>query len=233
MASDTIEAVLFDKDGTLMDFHLSWGPWAVKTIHALADSQAQADEAAATLGVDLVRARFHEDSLITAGSPDDIIDATLPVFPSKSREEVMAQMIVPNDQFTPRTVPGMRQACDTLIARGLKLGLVTNDFEEGGHAHLDMMGVRELFHPIIGFDSGYGAKPAPDGCLAAAKILNVDPRACVMVGDSLHDLHAGRDAGMRTVGVLTGVVGADVLAPHADVVLEDVTEIPDWISSLA
>ena len=50
-----------------------------------------------------------------------------------------------------------------------------------------------------------------------------------MVGDSLHDLDAGRAAGMRTVAVLTGIAGAAALAPHADVVLNHIGELPDWV----
>jgi phosphoglycolate phosphatase len=53
-----------------------------------------------------------------------------------------------------------------------------------------------------------------------------------MVGDSLHDLDAGRAAGMRTVAVLTGIADRAALAPHADVVLGHIGELPDWIAAL-
>ena len=47
-----------------------------------------------------------------------------------------------------------------------------------------------------------------------------------MVGDSTHDLMAGRAAGMPTIGVLTGMAGAATLAPYADIVLSNIGEIP-------
>ena len=50
-----------------------------------------------------------------------------------------------------------------------------------------------------------------------------------MVGDSAHDLIAGRAAGMRTLAVLTGVAGSDELAPLADAVLADIGAIPGWL----
>lgn len=53
-----------------------------------------------------------------------------------------------------------------------------------------------------------------------------------MVGDSRHDLEAGRAAGMRTVAVLTGIAKREELEPHADVVLADIGAIPGWISGL-
>ena len=51
----------------------------------------------------------------------------------------------------------------------------------------------------------------------------------VMVGDSLHDLVAGRAAGMQTVGVLTGPACRDELAPCADVVLPDIGHLTTWL----
>ena len=67
-----------------------------------------------------------------------------------------------------------------------------------------------------------------DGCIAAALALGVDPAQTVMVGDSLHDLTAGRAAGMRTIGVLTGTASRADLAPWADSVVLDVSEIADF-----
>ena len=52
-----------------------------------------------------------------------------------------------------------------------------------------------------------------------------------MIGDSTHDLLAGRAAGMITIGVLTGPAPHEELAPFADVVLADIGKIPDWLHS--
>jgi phosphoglycolate phosphatase len=53
-----------------------------------------------------------------------------------------------------------------------------------------------------------------------------------MVGDSLHDLQAGRAAGLRCVAVLTGIAGRADLAPHAEAVLDHVGLLPDWLDGL-
>ena len=65
--------------------------------------------------------------------------------------------------------------------------------------------------------------------LAFARAFDLDPRRVAMVGDSLHDLSAGRAAGMRTVGVLTGPARRADLAPLADVVLENIGDLPAWL----
>ena len=67
---------------------------------------------------------------------------------------------------------------------------------------------------------------------ALARELGLDPARVAMVGDSRHDLEAGRAAGMRVVAVLTGVARREDLEPHADVVLPDIGAIPDWLSTL-
>jgi phosphoglycolate phosphatase len=66
--------------------------------------------------------------------------------------------------------------------------------------------------------------------LAFADAVQIDPGRVAMVGDSTHDLVAGRAAGMQTIAVLTGVAGADELAPFADVVFPDIGHIVDWLS---
>jgi phosphoglycolate phosphatase len=67
-------------------------------------------------------------------------------------------------------------------------------------------------------------------CLGFADALGLDPARVVMVGDSLHDLHAGAAAGMATVAVLTGLAIEAELSPHADVVLPDIGHLPGWLA---
>jgi phosphoglycolate phosphatase len=118
-----------------------------------------------------------------------------------------------------------------LRARGLRLGVMTNDAEAAALAHLDTAKVRHLFDFIAGFDSGYGAKPAPQPLLAFAAAMGMAPAQVVMVGDSTHDLIAGRAAGMKTIAVLTGMAGPADLAPLADAVLPDIGHIPGWLQA--
>ncbi|MEC9104658.1 MAG: HAD hydrolase-like protein, partial [Pseudomonadota bacterium] len=60
-----------------------------------------------------------------------------------------------------------------------------------------------------------------------------DPAHVAMVGDSTHDLIAGRAAGMVTVAVLTGLADAETLGPHADVVLPHIGHIPGWLAGIS
>ena len=112
---------------------------------------------------------------------------------------------------------------------GLKLGVATNDAEAPARAHLQTARISSAFDFVVGSDSGYGAKPATGQLLAFCDQVGVAPERTAMVGDSTHDLEAGRSAGMRTIAVLTGLAEAQNLAPFADVVFPDIGHIPDWI----
>jgi len=118
---------------------------------------------------------------------------------------------------------------DELIAMGLPLGIATNDGEVSARHQLDYFSITDRFQYIAGYDSGFGAKPGAGMCSAFSDQLGIDPNKVAMIGDSLHDLHAGRAAGMICVGVLTGVATEHDLAPAADVVLPDIGHLPAWL----
>jgi N-acetyl-D-muramate 6-phosphate phosphatase len=69
---------------------------------------------------------------------------------------------------------------------------------------LEHFGVRDLFKVVVGSQTTRRMKPHPEPLLYAAKIMGIDPRACVMIGDTTIDMRCGRLAGAQTVGVLCG-----------------------------
>jgi phosphoglycolate phosphatase len=121
---------------------------------------------------------------------------------------------------------------DGLRARGLALGVATNDGEAPARVHLERAGVLGHVDFLAGYDSGHGAKPGPGQLHAFCAVAGLSPEAVVMVGDSRHDLTAGRAAGMRTVGVLTGLATAADLAGEATVVLDHIGHLPGWLDGL-
>lgn len=226
-----IDAVIFDKDGTLFDFRASWGAWTEALIEELAALGADPARLEHVLGYDRRYRVFSPDSAVIAHTTPEIaelVHATVPDLPIGALNDLMNRLAAeaPMEPAVP-----LRTVLQGLRDRGLTLGLATNDTEEPARAHLDGAGVLDLFAFIAGCDSGWGGKPAPGQLLAFAKAVGVAPERAVMVGDSLHDIVAGKAAGMATVAVLTGIAEREDLSPHADVVLPDIAALAAWIDA--
>ncbi|MFN3723811.1 MAG: HAD family hydrolase [Paracoccaceae bacterium] len=228
-----IDGVIFDKDGTLFDFRRSWGGWAEMLIGQIAQDQAHATQLAQAIGYDLHSGSFAPDSPVIAGTAQDVAQALVPHLPGQDATGVADRINAAAAQAAMVPAVPLRPLLETLRAKGLRLGLATNDTEVPARAHLAAHGLTDLFDFIAGYDSGHGAKPGPGMCLAFARQTGLDPARVAMVGDSLHDLHAGRAAGMVCIAVLTGIATQADLAPHADVVLPDIGGIPQWLAGRA
>jgi len=222
-----LDGLIFDKDGTLFEFATTWEAWAMAFLNRITDGDRRwAADLGKMVGFDYKNQVFARDSIVIAGTPEQAAAALLPGLEGMTLD---ALIDVLNDEAAnapqAEAVP-LRPYLEVLRRAGLKLGLATNDAEAPARAHLGASGVTELFDFIAGFDSGHGGKPAPGQLLAFAKATGLAPERIAMVGDSTHDLEAGRRAGMYTIGVLTGLADAADLADLADVILPDIGHIP-------
>lgn len=228
-----ISGIVFDKDGTLYDFNATWGAWAESLL--ISEVQGDMDRVAplaAALGYDLENKVFLPGSIVIAETVPTVAERVLPLLPETTLDALVSRMNrlssgVPQIEAAP-LVPFV----ESLKSRDIKIGVCTNDAERPARDHLASSGVETLFDFVAGYDSGYGAKPAPGPLLGFCNEVRLSPSDCVMVGDSLHDLEAGRAAGMMTVGVLTGPASADDLAPLADAVLPSIAVLADWLDQL-
>jgi len=228
----TIKGVLFDKDGTLFDFAATWNAWAQATLLDLAKGdEAQAGKLGDLIGFDFAQGAFDPKSEVIAGTPGDIVRLLSPGVPDLDPMDLLARINEMAAQAPQVEAAPLDALITELRALGLAIGVATNDAEAPARAHLASAGHEEKFDFIAGYDSGFGGKPGPGMCLGFAKAVGLAPRDCVMVGDSTHDLLAGRAAGMACVAVLTGVAKAEELAPLADAVLPDIGHLPEWIKA--
>ena len=230
-----IKGVLFDKDGTLIDFQRTWGPAIHAVIHALAKGDAdKLARQAECLHFDIAERRFRATSPIIGGSTAHYGMAWAAAlgrsdFPALRAEidELAAAACI--DSLTPVGEPALVMA--ELQALGLKLGLATNDAEASARRHLAQLGLESWMDFVAGYDSGHGAKPAPGMVLAFAREIGAAPAEIALVGDTLHDLDCARAAGAVAIAVLSGVATREDLAPHADYVIADIGELPGLLTS--
>lgn len=225
-----VDAIVFDKDGTLFDFAATWNDFTKSLIQDLSRGQQQvADDLARVLGFDLKAGAFHPDSIAIASSNIEIAGAMAPFVDHMTAAELEQHLAISATSATLSEAVPLADFLDELLARGKVLGVVTNDAELSARHQLERSGVLDRFAFVAGCDSGHGAKPDPDPLLAFCRAVGVDPARTVMVGDSSHDLEAGRAAGMHRIGVLTGLAQRNDLEPLADVVLPDIGHISAWL----
>ena len=225
------QAVLFDKDGTLLDFQRTWGPWSLHVVDILSGGDAAlAGEMDRAWGLDRERQQILPGSVVVAGTVQQVAGALLELCDDLTLNQMIAFLDETGAQATPVPVLPLIPFLDGIEELGLVAGIATNDSEAVARAQLRVLDVEHRFDFIAGYDSGFGGKPAPDMCLAFSDYMGVSPADVVMVGDSSHDLEAGRAAGMQTAAVLTGVAEVGELAALADIVLNDISELADWLT---
>lgn len=226
--------ILFDKDGTLFDFQATWSGWVAGMLRVFSQGDPVLEAVLAdAVGFDPATGAFDPASPVIAGTPFDMAEELHPHLIDPPPLSVLVEHLNAAAATAPmaEAVP-LVPYLDGLLARGLRLGVVTNDAEAPARAHLAQVGVLTAFDVVIGCDSGHGAKPEPGPVLGALATLGGAADQAVMVGDSLHDLMAGRAAGLRTVGVLTGLAKREDLVAYSDAVLSDIGHLPAWLDSL-
>ena len=226
-----IRGLLFDKDGTLFDFQATWGGWASDLMLELGEGdESLAEHLASRILLDRAMRRFEPDSLMIAGTVDDAVEALLPALPHFDFDRLAERIVDTSKRIVPAQAVPVVPLMMRLRAEGFVLGVATNDAESAACAHLEGIGALDAFDFVVGADSGFGAKPDPGQCLAFCEATGVPPEQVAMVGDSTHDLHAGKAAGMVPVAVLTGPAMRADLAPFAAAVLPDIGHLLRWLA---
>lgn len=229
-----VRGIVFDKDGTLFDFQTTWAAVTGRLLSTLAAGDAALeDRLAAAAGYDLSAQRLLPDSVIVAATVVESADVLISAMPrGTDRGRVIDTMIRLAETAPQIEAVPLVPLFDDLRARGVTIGVATNDGEKPARLHLERAGVLGHVDFLAGYDSGHGAKPAPGQLHAFCAATGLSPELVLMVGDSRHDLAAGQAAGMRTVGVLTGLARAEDLADEATVVLDHIGHLPAWLDVL-
>lgn len=211
-----INAILFDKDGTLFDFYRTWGP--VTEDAALLVAGGDRERAHYILeksGKDMTTGKYLPSSPIASGSNRQIVEMWCGLLGITDIDPVYDQvhaLFLARQQQAAAPVVDLDQLFTRLRQRGLRLGVATMDSEESARAAMRIFKAERHLDFICGFDTGHGMKPSGGMVEAFARLTAVAPANLAVVGDSPHDMHmahAGK-AG-RAIGVLTGVSPREAL----------------------
>ena len=225
----TISGILFDKDGTLLDYAKSWLP--VNRESADIAAVGDADLAARLLsacGMDPVSGHVVPDSLLAAGNTIEIASGFVAAGSPLSVEDLILKLDALFSGASARAVAvtDLKVFFQRLRAKGYKLGVASSDNEKSIRQTAERFGFADCLDYVAGYDSGFGTKPQPGMVLGFCQATGLSPQHVAVVGDNNHDLHMGRAAAVGlTVAVLTGTGSPASLAAASDHCLNDITEL--------
>ena len=125
---------------------------------------------------------------------------------------------------------GVKQGLDYLKTQEIIVGCVTNKAEQFTHPLLKDLGIFDEFALIISGDTLAKKKPDPLPLLHAAKYFNINPKDCLMLGDSTSDVKAARCAGFKIICLSYGYNhGVDIATANPDVVIDSMAELEKYL----
>ncbi len=228
-----IDAVVFDKDGTLISFDAMWSGWALDlgARLELATRRPVAGDVFTTIGYDPVANRILAGgplAIATMGQLQELVGAVLRRWcPSVSA----ARRILADAWFEPdpveRAVPlaDLPLVLGSLRAAGRRIAVATTDDRRPTEATLAGLGIAGLVEDVVCGDDDGPTKPDPAALAGIAARLAVPIERLAMVGDTPADLHMARAAGARAIGVTSGVATTSELSDDADVVLASIESL--------
>lgn len=225
-----IRGILFDKDGTLLDFAAMWGPaYRAGALLAARGDEAFAERLLVLGGADASGGGVVADSVLAAGTTRQIAQAWIDAgsgWPVAALTEALDRVFQGEGARTMKPVTDLHALFARLKAQGRHLGIASSDSAAGIAALVERYGLAPYVDFVAGWDSGHGAKPAPDMVHAFAIATGLDPREIAVVGDNGHDIAMGTAAGVGLrIGVLTGTGTRESLSRTADLVLESIEHL--------
>ncbi|KQV32321.1 haloacid dehalogenase [Rhizobium sp. Root1203] len=231
-----IKGILFDKDGTLLDYDESWLPVNRELARIASEGDPRlADRLLLACGMDPATGHIVPDSLLAAGNTRQIADGLVA---AGSRVDAVELTIKLDELFSNAAefsvpVTDLSAFFRRLHARGFRLGIASSDNERSIRQTAQRFGFAEFVDYVAGYDSGFGTKPEPGMVLGFCAATGLDPTEIAVVGDNNHDLHMGRNAKAGvTVAVLTGTGSRESLAAASDYCLNDITELEGLLPDL-
>ena len=231
---DGIDLVVFDKDGTLIDFGAMWAGWAQDLALRLhrATGLALDRPLFEMLGVDPATGRIVPGGGLAATPMARLRERTGSVLAEAGLTGPAAEAALDQAWQAPDPIGLARPLADlgALFARlragTRRIAVATSDDRDPTERTLAALGLNGWIEATVCADDGIEVKPSPDMVLHLCRVLGVKPARAAVVGDSLADLTMGRNAGAgRVIGVLSGVDDIEHLAPAADLILASVADL--------
>jgi 2-phosphoglycolate phosphatase len=221
----TVNAVLFDLDGTLID--------SAPIYYQIIDIVFK------RLGVPPASRETLQEAM---DDGDFDWDFVLPDRMKNRKDELISEARVIIDDIAPamfrkqiKLIPGAAEVCKKIAAQGKLIGLVTStprDYISVKLGPLRKAGIENLLQVIVTADDVANKKPHAEPLIKGSQKLGITVDKCVYVGDTRVDIRAGNAAGMKTVGVLTGFDDYGALKKeNPDAILDSITQLDEVLDT--
>jgi len=228
------QAIIFDKDGTLIDFHAMWGGWVVFLAQQLQNASGLnlRIELYDLMGYDESSGKVLASGKVAAMPMAHLRTLTVELVQShgvsnqEAHQLVEECWLIPDPVLLAHPFTDMRELFHNLHSKGIKIAIATADDRAPTQAMIEAFDVEEYISAMVCADDGIPSKPAPDMVLTLCKRMDVEPGRVMVIGDTTSDMKMARASGAGlAVGALSGVSHARDLAPFADVLIESVEEL--------
>lgn len=231
--------VIFDKDGTLLDFRKSWIGIIRELITSLGDhvpmTPALKKRIEEALGVSVDTSWIDGNGLLAMGTFTECNALlTYCIYREGIRwdraheivEEVGGKVFgFESRKKHIKAAPGALDLLKRLKSRGIPAAVATNDKRQDALSDMKLIGALPYIDLVVGADSVENSKPAPDMIRKICSSMDKEPGRTILIGDTLMDALLGKNSGvMLTIGV-SGIVPAEELVRHMDVVVPSLRDI--------
>jgi len=215
----SIEAVIFDYDGTLVHLNINFGIIRQELKKFLVDYGIDPD---ALKGLYILEMIDKATRLISEQNPSEGQSFYHKAHDLVTEHEVRAAK-------KGEILPGVIDMLKALKRRGVKVGIITRNCHKA--VKIAFPDIERFCDAFIPRDYVTRVKPHPDHLALTLKKMAVNnPARCFMVGDHVLDIEVGKRMGMKTAGVLTGnTTRQHFIKAGVDFILDDATGIPDCI----
>jgi phosphoglycolate phosphatase len=215
-ALEQMELLVFDLDGTLVDSELDLANSVNAMLQEIGRKPLSVERIASYIGQGV--AVLVRRALGTGAAPDDV-ERAKEIFLKHYREHML-------DHTAP--YPGVREALVDLGNH--KMAVLTNKPVHFSRAMLSGLGLAGCFLQVYGGNSFENKKPDPIGLNRLMEETQVPASRTMMIGDSISDVLAGRNAGVWTCGVNYGFGAPTLDEAPPDIRIDDLRELPQLLN---